>query len=776
LCLSTQTTLQPFLQLAAAASGGATHAVFQQYWSSLPWARAAFHAASPQALAELRAFLPSPDGAAAELLRALDWGAPLARARPPPAARPAAVYSLGEEEEAGGLLLDGSSDAYGRGLWAAELSLLLLHAGALLPADALPPWALEQLGGGGEAGPQAPPPPPGLPAMLGVADWTHISDVITAPGLPAPWLLLPLLLAPSMARGDAAARVTHAARLLSRGAAAAGSALAAAAAAGAVRPLLGISLCHGFLAAAAVARAAPGAAAAPRALAHEALHIPDDIPRELLEGTVELQQLQLQDEERRLAEEEAAEAAAAAAAAGPPGARSLPVVEVVGCFRLTAAQHAELAEHALLPLAAQHASLQLASTLAADQCPPFAEQPLDADPSAPSSAYGGSLLSTWRPPPLASLVSHVALPVRRATKRPDRSAEDQAAAVSALLRALVEQPVTVLVGEPLPFANAEVPWNNTAAVFFNPAGRQPAAPAARDGMRALRRRLAALLRGGGGRPAGADDAVAADPAAALNQAVACAAALQNLLAALIEVGCHPPAAGPLAACLLRVVCASEAAQGMALATHLAENLLRHLATPAPPSARAGMFASGGLASHAVLHRAGAPAEEPPAAVVPVVAADAAAAAPTVTQLDAGPAGAGGVAGAVVVPPSMRFATAAAAGLEPAALLGLARRAVALRRPLLAAFALERLRQETLPLDKGTWQSVVVRVLGAARAAEANAEQPLEAVAVWLEALPWINDSRWRRLPPGARAAAACVLCSCATPVRPRAPCFPAHFG
>ena len=74
--------VQPFL--AAAASGGASGAapIFLQFWSSLPWYQATFHAADPLRLAELRAYqLGAPDGAATELLGSLDFKLVLAKVR-----------------------------------------------------------------------------------------------------------------------------------------------------------------------------------------------------------------------------------------------------------------------------------------------------------------------------------------------------------------------------------------------------------------------------------------------------------------------------------------------------------------------------------------------------------------------------------------------------------------------------------------------------------------------------------------------------------------------
>jgi hypothetical protein len=68
-----QEMLHDFLSVAHVSSNGASTSAFRPFWASLPWRRATFHAATPVALSELRAFMLSKDGAAVELLHALDW-------------------------------------------------------------------------------------------------------------------------------------------------------------------------------------------------------------------------------------------------------------------------------------------------------------------------------------------------------------------------------------------------------------------------------------------------------------------------------------------------------------------------------------------------------------------------------------------------------------------------------------------------------------------------------------------------------------------------------
>jgi hypothetical protein len=341
-------------------------------------------------------------------------------------------------------------------------------------------------------------------------------------------------------------------------------------------------------------------------------------------------------------------------------------------------------------------------------------------------------------PPLSSLVATVAAPNRRARRQDSAeiSAADKATTVTCLLEALVGMPATVLITEPLPCSNADVPWSDSAVLYINAAGEPPAPQPPRDSLRALRRRIASLVRGGDGI---GGPAAPVDAAAELDRAVTTARALHAVAAAQLEDACRRAGGAALAACLLRVVFVSGALQGATGASLLAENLLRQLATPA-----AAAHAEG--AHGATWHR-GTPAPSdtllPEIPVIPVNTS-----APTVTRIEVDPGTGAALPREPPVPETMRCAVAAAEGLGRPPLLALAQRSLALRRPLLAAFALQRLRQAARSADKTAWQEVVVEVLQGCGQAGGNAERPLEVTVVWLEALAWINDSRWRRLPPG----------------------------
>lgn len=733
--------LHAFLMAAGPLTGNRTTDVFRQYWNSLPWGQAVFHLKSPQAVATIRTNLCTPYGAAAQLVRSLDWS-PIVKgaAGPPPFSPPGrkgSVFTLMDDEErtlppVASTLLGVSAPV----AWAAELGLLLLHVSIFFTSDELPDWVRPQVEGTA----------PEVVHLLAGADWDVVRRVstfqnTTDPGRwsSIPWLALPILLSPGSVSGsEVSERIVRASLLLANAAGASGDAAAAAVAVNMIRPLLGLSICQGIqIDQETESVPVDVTLGAPAIASHQLLDLPDDIPEELLEGTVELQELRSQQEARRLMEEDQAEARAAMAQSAMArrnhgnGGTTLQVIETQGCFRLTAAQHATLVRSALGPLARQN-------------CPkdPAALRPQDCIPvldlEAPSP---GGAVQFWESDFGAELSSQHAVGAKQpATTRLDRNTF-VAEVLASLLQPLIQRPITILTHDSLISSNAELPWLQEAAVFIT-AGAEPDADRrrpSRRSLRDLRRQISSLLRGT--QPAdnshvSTQSAETKDSMdAEMNRAVTDATGLRNLLTALVEDACKESTSGAhLSACLLRCVVLSAPLHHSSTATLLAEDLLRLLAAPVNADEYHG--------GSSLVTR---PWENSGLAQVPIVAVqdhDV-----TVTRLDQ-PAAPSGMEAPHVASPSMKLAAAAAAWREPGDLLRLATIASTLKRPLLCAFAMERARQAATVMDKNGWQSLVVEVLRNARTADSNAEHPLDIVAVWLEALSWLNDSRWRRLPSG----------------------------
>lgn len=66
-----------------------------------------------------------------------------------------------------------------------------------------------------------------------------------------------------------------------------------------------------------------------------------------------------------------------------------------------------------------------------------------------------------------------------------------------------------------------------------------------------------------------------------------------------------------------------------------------------------------------------------------------------------------------------------------------------------ALASEALRQRAVVQERTSWRQAVSEVLTAAAAADGPPSAPLHVLAAWLLVLPWLADSRWRRLRTGA---------------------------
>lgn len=400
---------------------------------------------------------------------------------------------------------------------------------------------------------------PLLPHLLAGADWRRLAACMhaeeAATGGGAPWLLLPLLLAPATAglRGadDAGSRLVHAAALLSRAAVLAGTHQALVCAAGAAGPLLLLSVCQGAKhhpgQAARAQQAQQAAAAVEQQAAVEAQQqqeqeqvvIPEGFPMELLADTVEGQQLLLLQQQAQERQQLRASAAAVAQEAQPEGQHAasaaaaaavqqeaaavadgagpeLPLVEVIACWSLTCDQHVALLQQALLPLAASHASLALAAHLQSEHCP--AELVAAAASQQPGGSAGS--LPEWHAPRLAELIeaSGGAAAASAATTDAPEAAdagghdatEAAAAGLAAVLMPLVRQPVTLLTSEALPFSTGELPLDTEAAVYVSVAPDSTGARRApQRPLRALGATLSALLPGSEARRRAAERAEAA---------------------------------------------------------------------------------------------------------------------------------------------------------------------------------------------------------------------------------------------------------------------------
>lgn len=261
----------------------------------------------------------------------------------------------------------------------------------------------------------------------------------------------------------------------------------------ALPPLFLLSACQGWLQSRGRSRAWNQLSAAPVPV-HPLVDLPADFPRELLEDTEEGRRLEEQEAERALLQAQHAEAEEAEP--------HLPVVELMGCWRLTAAQHTALLQRVLLPLAAKHASVEVLQALGPQCSAAFhgvvaggAEAGGSGSESPSSSGQGGLLM--WTAPSLVELAAGGA-----AAPATEAAVPQQAAPVLALLQVLGQAPVTILTPETIPFANETAPWDQADVVYLTSSGGAAAGGRQRDpqgaaggGLVRLRRRIASLVQG-----------------------------------------------------------------------------------------------------------------------------------------------------------------------------------------------------------------------------------------------------------------------------------------
>jgi hypothetical protein len=267
------------------------------------------------------------------------------------------------------------------------------------------------------------------------------------------------------------------------------------------------------------------------------LQLPEGFPAELLEGTVEGQQLQVQLSERAIAGDTTYPSHASPYSPGgasPEGSTPpTTLVEVASCFRLTAAHHARLLHSVLVPLAMQHADLDLARTIDGT-CLEQLGVPL-----LPESA-ADSELKEWTPMSTSAIINTAAsqpdeLPADSSLAHPEK--QQKTAVVSALLQCMLQQPSTFVMSDPLPCGNAAVPWDESSVYVSSSSAPRPVAQEQQQQSGVLRQRLASLLKRKSKGPVGSgpSSGSAADASEALDNSVTDLTCLRDLIMTLLEV-------------------------------------------------------------------------------------------------------------------------------------------------------------------------------------------------------------------------------------------------
>lgn len=762
--------LHRFLNLTSAATGTSTAIhVFRQYWASLPWKKATFHLDGVSELSRISTLLLSSGGesrAAAELLHALDW-APIISKCPTPGDNnknttiSAPLICLDEEEEATQLGLLSTA-----AIWAANLSLLALRVGILFPKQDLPPWLqllvygdnigalvelldatmLEKLvpflqqaavvnkqqrQGSQGSGKNATP----LSILLQYSDWPtlHVAfQLNVTKSSNAPWLLLPIFTCSKIIDSNCGSRLAHIATVLAEGALLHGTTAstqqqyhAAYVASAATQPVLLNSVCHGSIV------PQPTIAYQDQQQQLQTITVPNDIPSELLEGTEEGRQLKLQQEQEQLhpwlrVATTTAIAGGGGGNASPQPSSDLQCIEVSGCFRLSVEDDSYILSNALLPLAQKAASIGLISKI-------IDENTNDSSSSLVSNA--GSRVKMWQPMSEEEELGEeenqqlmmTMTPMGEHTSSsppiapPLVISKDEAAIsiITSLLAAVsISSASTYITAQPVAgCSNADVPWDQEAALFLCSDGRPISPPSTSTSLfgnglvEGLSRRFTGLLgmmhaagSNGEGSLVTGDDATNTDTThhhvyEHSIMAIEHITQLVNWLCMVILEYCCSNDDGrgsnELLLCLVRLI--YVAASPSESTSQLGEALLRHLKTV--ESTEEGRQ----IAEYETLfalHRNNI----------------------TTRVLD------------------------------------LATQFTTFRCPLLASATLKALRTHLngssesgglVVVDKKSWQETITRVIEIAASVSESPDNnhPLDIICVWFEMLQWLANSNWKILPP-----------------------------
>jgi len=767
--------LHAFLSLASAATGSSTAMhVFRQYWASLPWKKATFHLDGVSELSRISTVLLSSGGesrAAAELLHALDW-APIIAKCPTPGdfsnnnttTTSAPLICLDEEEEETQLGLSSAA-----AIWAANLSLLALRAGILFPKQDLPPWLqllvygdnigalveildaamLEKLvpflqqaavvnkqqqrqgrhGSGGKATP--------LSILLQYSDWPTLHAVfqgnISSCGNCAPWLLLPVLACSKIIDIKCGSRLAHIATVLAEGAFLNSSTTATQqqyqapyVASAAIQPVLLSSVCHGSIV------PQPKISYQDHQQQQQqlpAITLPDDIPAELLEGTEEGRRLKLQQEQEQFHPRQRNATSAVSDGFGCGGnasARSsseLKCIELSGCFRLSVKDHSYILSNAILPLAQKAASIGFAPKIIdnSNNVSSFLVsnadsrvkmwQPMSED----EEEQDQQLMATMTP-----VGEHSSSPPPLAPPLAISKDEAAIATIKTLLAAVsISSASTYLTLQPVAeCSNADVPWDQEAALFLSSDGRPISPPSSSLSSSALFgnglvKGLSKRFTGFLGRMHAADSngegSLMTGDASSIGihhnvdehsiTSIDNSTQLVNWLCMIIWEHCcnNDDVSDQLLLYLVRLIYVASLSSPSESTSQLAEALYRHLKTAG--SAAEGREGDGYEALFA-------------------------------------------------------FSTNNTAGV-----LNLATQFTTFRCPLLASATLKTLRTqlngdinrggEVVVVDKKSWQETIARVIEIAASVSESPDinHPVDIVCVWFEMLQWLASSTWKRLPP-----------------------------
>lgn len=362
--------------------------------------------------------------------------------------------------------------------------------------------------------------------------------------------------------------------------------------------------------------------------------VPDDIPLELLEGTMEMEQIKTQNASHKHLQESNA-------------------VELRSCFRLSVSDHVDIV-HSLVSMV--QSALDEESMLK-NHSGPIWEQ----------SQFRGSII-TWDPSSSNFTTIY--------SKAADLTCGSTV--VEALLLALASDPITLMTTKPVPFGSTDPPWFTGDRLFTNLSDTDKM-----DRRYSLKRLLKGISHIGGN-----------DSHSASLNTVNDMESLRICLYKIIEDECiqndAPNFLSGLGYASLREVLLCDSLEGIPHAHEFAEGIIRQVLvhTNPPPISGNTIEEDNSIQMDAFY--------------------------PDNVSID-------------------RF-------------LRLAHTAAVTECPLLSTFLLKQAFHRCATIEKSEWQFTITKVL---QTVKVGKKLTMESVLLWLHLLDWLNDPRWRRLPPGS---------------------------
>ena len=356
--------------------------VFSRFWSQIPWPLSSFHLQKIESIRSIRKCMCDPSGAGLRLILSLNWNF----------------------DENGQIVSDPcKSRTHGARISPAiksEIVAIILHLTIMRNASDLPEWMKatddlnEELL---------------YDLMLGM-DWKVFQVICGESSIPGPWIIQPIVLGSvNGSSQQLAARVKRIAKLLCRVSSQISTVEVTGITLETILPLFGFSVCTGRL-----------NLDDREGFVCGKVELPESIPVELLQGTIELEQLQIQSRDAREIQ-----------SGSDPGSKSM---SVHSCFKLTLFDHVEIFD-LVLDSCSKYSNSDLLKTFKSYIHVMNAPEVFPYDP--------------W---------TYFSLPGPAIDPSEDRIANQDTCIIEQVLRVMAEEASTVILSNDFSFDSDALPW------------------------------------------------------------------------------------------------------------------------------------------------------------------------------------------------------------------------------------------------------------------------------------------------------------------------------